>query len=135
MIVFGHFPRARRTVGMIGTTWCVAEGGRVSTIDEGPRAFVSLLEENRAELESLLRDGLAREGLPAPLLESFPFAAVIELALTHLGEYWIDRALEWVEGRELPPSIVPVIERMIAEKRGTQQQRHRARNLLRTNQV
>jgi len=85
--------------------------------------------------ESVAREEVAHAGgrynLPVDLLlESLPVDDVIALALSTHNAHWIDRALIWLESRDIRDDIGALLPLVASSRSASQRARQRARRLI-----
>jgi hypothetical protein len=96
--VFELHPSGRSTrIGLTRDGGWVVEISDAKVMPEGfNTTLLLLLEMNRTEALATVRRGIAAEGLPDPVIRTFPFDMIVTAALT-FSQYWRNLAISWLE--------------------------------------
>lgn len=115
--------------------WVVGRmSGGFSVQDAPPLSpgWLVILEHDESTANAELSFAARKYGLPiGELLESLPVDDVISLALRSGNAHWIERALSWLQGRELRDDIRDLLPVVAVSRVAGQRARQIARRLIR----
>lgn len=113
--------------------WIVGRPGSMVVQDALPMSpsWLPMLDNDELTAREELSYGAGKIGLPAePILESLPIDDVITLALTSHNAHWTERALTWLEARELRDDIKAVLPVVASSGAAGQKARQIAKRLM-----
>lgn len=91
--------------------------------------LLSCLEHSRSEIEALVAAGCQFVGLPATVVDTFPFEAGVTCGLMSSSDYWIELAIEWLQDMSINDKIAKILSGVVKSKGVSQKNRHRAARL------
>ena len=93
--------------------------------------WLPLLDHDESVVREEVSYASAKYGLPVePLLQSLPIDGIIRIALSTSNGHWIDRALVWLESRDIPEDIYKMLPRVASSRVAGQKARQRAERLM-----
>lgn len=98
----------------------------------GYLVLLPLLEFPYPEVDERLVTSLTRSGLPEAQARAISLRELLGFALQRATPYWASRAVVWLEaGFPFDRQLAEAVDRHVAEKHWSQQERHRAFRLVR----
>lgn len=91
--------------------------------------LLACLEHSRSEIESLVAAGCQFVGLPAAVVDTFPFEAGVTCGLMSSSDYWIGLAIEWLQDMPINDRMAKILSGVVKSKGVSQKNRHRAARL------
>ena len=91
--------------------------------------LLACLEHSRSEIESLVAAGCQFVGLPAAVVDTFPFEAGVTCGLMSSSDYWIGLAIEWLQDMPINDKMAKILSGVVKSKGVSQKNRHRAAQL------
>jgi hypothetical protein len=116
------------------TRWVLGRmSGSMAVQDARPLSpgWLPVLDHDERTAREELSFGAEKYGLPAePVLESLPIDDVIALALNSNSAHWAERALTWLESRNLRDDIREMLPAVASSRAAGQRARQMARRLM-----
>jgi hypothetical protein len=113
--------------------WVVGRPGSMVIQDAPPllQGWLPMLDHDELAAREELTFSADKYGLPAePILESLPIDDVIALALKSHSAHWTERALTWLEARNVRDDIREMLPALASSKAAGQRARQIAQRLM-----
>jgi hypothetical protein len=114
--------------------WVLGRPGRmdIQGSDRLLPSWVPVLDRDEMTVREEISFSASKYGLPAePILESLPIDDIIAMALTFSNAHWIERALNWLETRNIREDIRAMLPAVATSRAAGQRSRQKATRLMR----
>ena len=86
--------------------------------------IMAILDKERFEIESLIKQGITANNLPPSIYNTFPFVEILKFCLANYGGHWSYRAATWLTQEDFDDELTNIVETIIREKQLDQKTRH-----------